>query len=43
MGLQAIYRKPRCTVHGEPSEHIPCLVGVSTVTTVDQVWGTKID
>jgi transposase InsO family protein len=42
MGLQAIYRKPLTTVPGEPSERFPCLVDVSTVTVVDQVWATDI-
>jgi putative transposase len=42
MGLRAIYQKPRTTVPGAPSERFPCLVDVSTVTAVDQVWATDI-
>ena len=42
MGLRAIYRKPRTTVPGDPSERFPCLVDVNTVTSVDQIWATDI-
>jgi len=42
MELRAIYRKPRTTVPGDPSERFPCLVDVNTVTAVDQVWATDI-
>jgi putative transposase len=42
MGLRAIYQKPRTTVPGIPSERFPCLVDVSTITAVDQVWATDI-
>jgi putative transposase len=42
MGLRAIYRKPRTTVPGDPSERFPYLVDASTVTAVDQVWATDI-
>ena len=42
MGLRAIYQKPRTTVQGNPSERFPCLVDVSTITAVDQVWATDI-
>jgi putative transposase len=42
MGLRAIYQKPRTTVPGAPSERFPCLVDLSTVTAVDQVWATDI-
>ena len=42
MGLRAIYQKPRTTVPGEPSMRFPCLVELSTVTAVDQVWATDI-
>ena len=42
MGLRAIYQKPRTTVPGNPSERFPCLVDVSAVTAVDQVWATDI-
>ena len=42
MGLRAIYQKPRTTVPGDPSERFPCLVDVSTITAVDQVWATDI-
>ncbi len=42
MGLRAIYQKPRTTIPGDPSERFPCLVDVSTVTAVDQVWATDI-
>ena len=42
MGLRAIYQKPRTTVPGHPSERLPCLVDVNTVTAVDQVWATDI-
>jgi putative transposase len=42
MGLRAIYQKPRTTVPGAPSERFPCLVDVSTVTAVDQVWASDI-
>jgi putative transposase len=41
-GLRAIYQKPRTSVQGSPSERFPCLVDVSTVTAVDQVWATDI-
>jgi len=42
MGLRAIYQKPRTTLPGSPAERFPCLVDVSTVTSVDQVWATDI-
>jgi putative transposase len=42
MGLRAIYQKPRTTVPGDPSERFPCLVDLSMVTAVDQVWATDI-
>jgi putative transposase len=42
MGLRAIYQKPRTKVPGGPPEHLPCLVDLSTVTAVDQVWATDI-
>jgi len=42
MGLRAIYQKPRTTVPGDPSERFPCLVDLSTVMAVDQVWATDI-
>jgi putative transposase len=42
MGLRAIYQKPRTTVPGEPPERFPCLVDLSLVTAVDQVWATDI-
>jgi putative transposase len=42
MGLRAIYQKPRTTVPGDPSERFPCLVDLSTVRAVDQVWATGI-
>ena len=42
MGLRAIYQKPHTTVPGHPSERFPCLVDVSTVTAVVQVWATDI-
>ena len=42
MGLRAIYQKPRTTVPGDPFERFPCLVDLSTVTAVDQVWATDI-
>jgi putative transposase len=42
MGLRAIYQKPRTTVPGDSSERFPCLVDLSTVTAVDQVWATDI-
>ena len=42
MRLRAIYQKPRTSVQGSPSERFPCLVDVSTVTSVDQVWATDI-
>jgi putative transposase len=42
MGLRAIYQIPRTTVPGAPSERFPCLVDLSTVTAVDQVWATDI-
>ena len=42
MGLRAIYQKPRTTVPGAPSERLPCLVDLSTVTPVDQVLATDI-
>ena len=42
MGLRAIYQKPRTTIPGDPSERFPCLVDVSMVTAVDEVWATDI-
>jgi putative transposase len=42
MGLRAIYQKPRTTVPGDPSARFPCLVDLSMVTSVDQVWATDI-
>jgi putative transposase len=42
MGLRAIYQKPRTTVPGHPSERFTCLVDLSMVTAVDQVWATDI-
>ena len=42
MGLRAICQKPRTTVPGDPAEKFPCLVDLSTVTAVDQVWATDI-
>jgi putative transposase len=42
MGLRAIYQKPRTTVPGDPSERFPCLVDLSKVTAVDQVWANDI-
>ncbi|WP_231598224.1 IS3 family transposase [Synechococcus sp. CBW1002] len=42
MGLRAIYQKPRTTIPGHPSERFPCLVDLSLVTAVDQVWATDI-
>jgi putative transposase len=42
MGLRAIYQKPRTTVPGHPSERFTCLVDLSLVTAVDQVWATDI-
>ena len=42
MGLRAIYQKPRTTVPGDPFERFPCLVDLSMVTAVDQVWATDI-
>jgi putative transposase len=43
MRLRAIYQKPRTTVPGDPSERFPCLVDLSTVTAVDQVWAADIE
>ena len=42
MGLRAIYQKPRTTVLGHPSVRFTCLVDLSMVTAVDQVWATDI-
>jgi putative transposase len=42
MGLRAIYQQPRTTIPGDSSERYPCLVDLSMVTTVDQVWATDI-
>ena len=42
MGRRTIYQKPRTTVPGVPSERFPCLVEVTTITAVDQVWPTDI-
>ena len=42
MGVRAIYQKPRTTVPGDPSERYHCLVDLSKVTAVDQVWATDI-
>jgi|688.fasta_scaffold02326_20 putative transposase len=42
MGLWAIYQKPRTTVPGHPSVRFTCLVDLSMVTAVDQVWATDI-
>jgi putative transposase len=35
-------RTPRTTLPGDPSERFPCLVDVSMVTAVDQIWVTDI-
>ena len=43
VGLRAIYQKPRTTVPGDPSERFLCLVDLSQLTTVDQVWATDIN
>ena len=42
MGLPGIYQKPRTTVPGDPSESFPCVVDLSKLTDVDQVWATDI-
>jgi putative transposase len=42
MGLWSIYQKPRTTIPGDPSERFPCLVDLSMVSVVDQVWATDI-
>jgi len=42
VGFRAIYRKPRTTLPGDPSERFPCLVDVKGITAVDQVWATDI-
>jgi putative transposase len=42
MGLRARYQKSRTTAQGNQSERFPCLVDVSMVTAVDQVWATDI-
>jgi len=42
MGLRAIYQKPRTTVPGHPSVRFTCLLDLSMVTAVDQVWATDI-
>lgn len=39
-GLRAIYQKSLNTVPGAPCERFLCLVDVSMVTSVDQVWAT---
>ena len=41
-GLRVIYQKPRTTAPGYPSNCYPCLVDLSMVTTVDQVWTVNI-
>jgi putative transposase len=42
LGLWAIYQKPRTTIPGHPSVRFTCLVDLSMVTAVDQVWATDI-
>ena len=42
MGLRAIYLKPRTTAPGTPSVRFPCLVDISTVMAMDQVWAADI-
>jgi putative transposase len=42
MGLRAIYQKPRTTVPGHPSKRFTCLVDLSMVMAVDQVWAIDI-
>jgi putative transposase len=42
MGLRTSYQKPRTTIQGNPSERFPCLMDVSTITAVDQVWAPDI-
>lgn len=42
MGLRAIYQKPRTTVPGDPAKRFPCLVDLTQVTAVDQIWATDI-
>jgi putative transposase len=39
-GLRAIYPKTRTTIPGVPAKRFPCLVDLSQVTAVDQVWAT---
>ena len=43
MGLRAIYRKPRTTDPGDPSECYPWLVDPRQVAIVNQVWATDIN
>ena len=42
MGLRAINQKSPTTVPGDPSQRFPCLVDLSQLTAVDQVWATDI-
>jgi putative transposase len=42
MGVLTIYKKPRTTVPGNPSERFLCLVDLNMLTAVDQVWATDI-
>jgi putative transposase len=42
MGLRAIYQNPRTTVPGHSSGRFTCLVDLSMLTAVDQVWATDI-
>jgi len=41
-GLRAVYQKPRTTVSSHPSERLTCLVDLSMVTVVVQMWATDI-
>jgi putative transposase len=42
MGLREIYQKPRTTLPGGRSKRFPCLVDLSQVMAVNQVWATDI-
>ena len=42
MGLQATYQKPRTTVPGDPSKTFPCMVNLTQIRAVEQVWATDM-
>jgi hypothetical protein len=42
LGLRASKQKPRTSVPGNPAEQLPCVVDLSQIFAVDQVWAKEI-